>query len=128
MDKEELLFITLVCMENLKLSSYFWRKWKKNIWGSMYLACIGNKPENIQYLLTLSLPFDVEPMDRNGLTLLHLAAKHGHDNVVHVVLDASLEHKININAFDFENKTLFAVACMNGHLEVAKMMIYQSSA
>ena len=27
--------ITLVCMENLKLSSYFWRKWKKNFWDSM---------------------------------------------------------------------------------------------
>ena len=92
----------------------------------LHLACIGNKPKNIQYLLTLSLPFDANAMDRNGWTLLHLAAKHGHDKVFQVVLEASLEHEINVNAFDSENKTPFTIACMNGCLEVAKLMIFQS--
>ena len=92
----------------------------------LHLACIGNKPENVQHLLTLSLPIDVNAMDRNGWTLLHLAAKHGHDKVFQVVLEASLEHEINVNAFDSENKTPFTIACMNGCLEVAKLMIFQS--
>ena len=65
-------------------------------------------------------------MDRNGWTFLHLAAKDGHGKVVHVVLEASLQHEIIVNTFHFENMTPFIIACMNGHLEVAKLMIYQS--
>ena len=57
-----------------------------------------------------------------------MAAKDGHDKVVQVVLEASLQHEINVNTFDIENKTPFTIACMNGHLEVAKLMIYQSRA
>ena len=47
-------------------------------------------------------------------------------NVVELLLDASLEVEIDVNAFDNENKTPFTMACIYGHFQVAKLMIEKS--
>ena len=96
--------------------------------GPLHFACIGNQSETVQLLLDKSDQFgiDINTVDRNGWTLLHLAAHLGHEKVVKVLLEGSIQHDINVNALDFSYKTPFTIACKYGKLTVAKLLIEES--
>ena len=97
----------------------------------LQLACMANEPETVQLLLDRSIQFgiDIKTVNMIGRTLLHLAAKIGreqHEKVVKVLLEASIEYDIDVNAFDVDNWTPFTTACFYGHLKIAKLMIQDS--
>ena len=62
----------------------------------------------------------------DGMTPLHLAARHGHYEVVKVLLEFSSDLEIDVNALDFNGMTPFIRALAHGHLQVVKLMIDQS--
>ena len=128
-DKKEVIQLFL---ENVKEEFLQVNLVDKNGYSPLKLACIANQPEAVQLLLERSIQngIDINPVHPvRRTTLLHSAAKigwKGHEKVVKVLLEASVKHEINVNAFDINNWTPFATACFYGHLKIAKLMIQES--
>ena len=61
----------------------------------------------------------VNVWDKNGLTPLHLAAKHGLTNIV----EQLLSNKAEINARDKQRRTALSFAAEEGHLDVLTLLL-----
>uniref|UniRef100_A0A1I8JJ31 ANK_REP_REGION domain-containing protein n=1 Tax=Macrostomum lignano TaxID=282301 RepID=A0A1I8JJ31_9PLAT len=64
----------------------------------------------------------IDSSDAQGITALMLAARHGHDQIVHAVL-AILADPAAVNAQDNEGFTALSMACRAGHVRVAKYLM-----
>ena len=62
---------------------------------------------------------DVNAVDKNKLTALHIAAKKGHVDVAKVLI----QNGADVNAVDKNKFTALHFAAENGHVDVAKVLI-----
>ena len=63
---------------------------------------------------------DVNAKDGNELTALHIAAQHGHTQVIRVLLEHA---DINVNLQNEEDQTALSLAAQMGHLDAVKLLV-----
>jgi ankyrin repeat protein len=83
--------------------------------------------------LLLEHKADVDAKNNNGLTVLHMAARTGHEAVVRLLPEKGadikavalllLEHKADVDAKDNGRETVLHVASKNGHEAVAQQLL-----
>ncbi|MGL9731805.1 MAG: ankyrin repeat domain-containing protein [Wolbachia sp.] len=65
--------------------------------------------------------FDINSKDANGITLLHKFTKEGDATRVRSLL----EHAVDFNVVDSENRNPLHYAVMHGHKKIAKLLVNQ---
>ena len=99
--------------------------------SSPFHQAIVNGDQEFLHILLRRTTLDAECIKKNFwfsdmMTPLHLAARHGHYEVVKLLLEFSSDLEIDVNALDFDGMTPFIRACAHGHLQVVKLMVNQS--
>lgn len=88
------------------------------IMSGIHLAAWFGVKEAIKAILSKSV--DVDAKDSAGRTPLVLAAKHGHDVVVKLLLDAG---KADIESKDMDGRTPLLWAAWNGNTRIVKLLL-----
>ncbi|XP_011695991.1 PREDICTED: ankyrin-3-like [Wasmannia auropunctata] len=91
---------------------------KENGWNPLHLACFGGHITVVGLLLSRSAEL-LHSSDRYGKTGLHIAATHGHYQMVKALLGQQAE----INATDKNGWTPLHCAAHAGHLDVVKLLV-----
>ena len=86
----------------------------------LQLACESGKEQIVAILVRNRV--DVMPVREDGITEMHIAAKHGHIKVMEELLK-SLER--NINVVDANERTPLHYAAKNNHVEMIKYLIHK---
>lgn len=76
--------------------------------------------EVVRTMLDTAESASVNARNDNGWTALHLAASHGHTEVVRMILDAQ---GVSVNAAANDGATALQVAALNGHKGVVKELL-----
>uniref|UniRef100_A0A4W4G7V7 Protein kinase domain-containing protein n=1 Tax=Electrophorus electricus TaxID=8005 RepID=A0A4W4G7V7_ELEEL len=90
----------------------------KDLWTALHFAAQGGDDRAVRLLLDAGASADVK--DKDSWTPLHLASQNGYEGVVRLLLPR-LEAVDKQEACD--GRTPLQVACMYGHLRIAKLLL-----
>jgi ankyrin repeat protein len=91
---------------------------------ALMVACSRGHAEVVTFLLEKGA--DPGMLCSKGKTALMYAAEHGHMRCVHRLLEAGVE--VEVDCADKSGKTAFAYACLEGHAEVAWLLVRKGGA
>ncbi|KAL2827273.1 ankyrin repeat-containing domain protein [Aspergillus pseudoustus] len=93
-------------------------------WGQSFLcsAAARGSSETLQVLLEHG--WDVNEVDKEGMTPLHLASARGHRSTVMALLNNA---QVKVNARDRTASTALHEAAAGGHLEVVKLLLAEEN-
>ena len=95
-----------------------------NLTNPISLSCWLGQPLIVEYFLTFeTIVNHLEDTDKNGRTPLHLAAFHGHQNALLLLLNAT---KINANARDTSGMTPLHFSAGHGFESCTKALLYNA--
>ena len=95
-----------------------------NLTNPISLSCWLGQPLIVEYFLTFeSILNHLEDTDKNGRTPLHLAAFHGHQNALLLLLNAT---KVNANARDTSGMTPLHFSAGHGFESCTKALLYNA--
>jgi ankyrin repeat protein len=92
---------------------------------ALMVACSRGHDEMVALLLDKGA--DPGMLCSKGKTALIYAAEHGHTSCVQRLLEAGVL-RVRINDADKSGKTAFAYACLEGHAEVALVLVWKVGA
>ncbi|KAL6254433.1 hypothetical protein P5V15_014482 [Pogonomyrmex californicus] len=91
----------------------------KDGWPPLFIACRTGDEESVNILLK-HWPEGIHQWTNNGRTVLHIAALHGHEGVIDLLVRANAD----VNAQDSSGSTPLREAVKHGNLDMVKCIIH----
>ena len=86
-------------------------------WSPLHIAAAIGDPELCNYIVQKT--GDINPKDKNGITLLHTVAKNGQTEICKILL----KYVQDVNPKTFNGRTPLHEAAQNGHLGLCNILI-----
>ena len=90
--------------------------------NALFHATVAGRMRIIKMILK-NCDFDLNGQDKEGNTVLHLAAQQGHLRIVELITSLLCRYRISVDLTNRHGMTSLMLACRHGNLETARLLV-----